>query len=154
MFWRRRRLRKGLATLHAAARMRQSLKGTFARQRLRLTRQAFWKWQLCVFVHGGVHTPVWEVLGGRRVASRPSRRSYARRHLSKLRQAVNAEDSPAAKCRLVSMSGSEGARFLPTYLSTHSPIALSIASGRACITIVEYFDPAHHTRGQSPATTV
>ena len=64
MFWRRRRLRKGLATLHAAARMRQSLKGTFARQRLRLTRQAFWKWQLCVFVHGGVHTPVWEVLGG------------------------------------------------------------------------------------------
>ena len=99
----------GLATMQAAAKMRQSLKGVFAWRRLRLTRQAFWKWQLCVFVHGGVHMPMWEVLGGRKVVSQPSRRSYARRHLSKLKQAVSAEDNPTVKCRLVSVRAGEGA---------------------------------------------
>ena len=102
MFWRRKRLRKGLATLRETTRLRQSLKGVFEWQRLCMTRQAFWQWQLCVFVHGGVHVPMWEVLGGRGVTWHPSRRSYARRHLDRLKHAVGAQDKAAVKLRLVS----------------------------------------------------
>ena len=136
IFWRRKRLRRGLVTLQESSRIRQSIKGVFAWQRLRITRQAFWQWQLCVFVHGGVHVPTWEVLGGRGVAWHPSTRSYARQHLGRLKQAVGVQDRTGTKLRQVSSIW-----LYHDYASlqrpSHSVNSLLVVSGRVGITIVE-----------------